>query len=114
MLNENTEYLANMSKHIDKFHFGNHIDAWCQTHCNLDHVANLKGVNSQIWEQIFRKLNAHKNCKTLSESRFFFMFLYCIVMHNLSLEGLEMLAGQRLSFQWENITIHEVDLSVTH
>ena len=63
--NNITKKIAEMSKHVDKFHFRNHVDKWCQENCNPDKVGALKGVNTQVCEQLFKKLNSHKNCKKL-------------------------------------------------
>ena len=48
-LNEVTETLARVSKHVDKFHFVNHVDRWCQDNCNPDSVKELSGVNTQAY-----------------------------------------------------------------
>ena len=44
-LNEVTETLAR----VDKFHFVNHVDRWCQDNCNPDSVKELLGVNTQAY-----------------------------------------------------------------
>ena len=33
-LNEFTKQLAEIPKHVDNFHFKNHVDPWCHRMCN--------------------------------------------------------------------------------
>ena len=33
-LNEVTRFLAEVPKHVDNFHFKNHVDPWCHAMCN--------------------------------------------------------------------------------
>ena len=107
--NNITKKIAEMSKHVDKFHFRNHVDKWCQENCNPDKVGALKGVNTQVCEQLFKKLNSHKNCKSLNEACFFLFFLYNIDLHNLSIEGMSIKADPRNAFRWNNIKFKDVD-----
>jgi hypothetical protein len=51
-----TKAFADISKHVDKFHFKNHVDKWCQEHCDPYKVKYLEGLNTQICEQLFKKL----------------------------------------------------------
>ena len=37
-LNEVTRFVASVGKHVDKFHFPNHVDAWCHANCNPQNV----------------------------------------------------------------------------
>ena len=107
--NEITKFFAELDKHIDRFHFRNHVDPWCQENLNPQHVENLKGVNTQICEQLFKKVNAHKNCKSFNESRFFLFFLYNFDLHNMSIEGIvSKMADPREDFRWSNIDIQKV------
>ena len=87
--NDITQYFASLGKHVNRFHFRNHVDPWCMENCNPEKVAALKGVNTQVCEQLFKKINSHKNCKSFNESRFFMFFLYQFDIHNLALEGLD-------------------------
>ena len=107
--NNITKKIAEMGKHVDKFHFRNHVDKWCQENCNPDKVGALKGVNTQVCEQLFKKLNSHKNCKSLNEVRFFLFFFYNIDLHNLSIEGMSIKADPRNAFRWNNIEFKDVD-----
>lgn len=34
MLTSTTERLSKMEIVVDRFHFKNHVDSWCKTHCN--------------------------------------------------------------------------------
>ena len=103
--NEVTEVISRLSKHVDKFHFANHKDQWCQDNCNPDSVQELEGVNSQVCEQLFKKINAHKNCRKMNEGRFSLFFLYQYDIHNLDIEKKTILADPRADVRWENITI---------
>lgn len=106
-----TKHFAKLGKHVDRFHFRNHVDPWCMENCNPEGIPVLKGVNTQVCEQLFKKVNSHKNCKSFNESRFFLFFLYQFDIHNLSIEGLESkMADPREEFRWNNIRIVEPDL----
>lgn len=110
--NDVTKHFANLGKHVDRFHFRNHVDPWCQEHCNPEGVAAIHGVNTQVCEQLFKKVNSHKNCKSFNEARFFLFFLYQFDIHNLSIEGMETkMADPREEFRWENIKIIDPDLT---
>ena len=104
-----TEKIAIMSKHVDKFHFRNHIVKWCQDNCNPDKVEGLKGVNTHICEQLFKKLNSHRNCRSLNEACIFLFFIYNIDLHNLSIGGMDISADPRSEFRWENIKTEDVE-----
>ena len=103
--NEVTQVLARIRKHVDKFHFRNHIDRWCQENCNPDHVKELQGVNSQVCEQLFKKINSHKNCKGMNEPRFSLFFLYQYEIHNLEIEKKTIMTDPRSDERWTNLTI---------
>jgi hypothetical protein len=97
---------------VDWFHFRNHIDPWCQENCNPEGVSSLDGVNTQVCEQLFEKINSHKNCKSFNEARFFLFFLYQFDIHNLAIEGLESkMADPREEFRWNNIKLKEPELA---
>ena len=101
-----TKHFADLGKHVDRFHFRNHVDPWCMANCNPEGVPALLGVNTQVCEQLFKKINSHKNCKSFNEARFFLFFLYQFDIHNLSIEGLaSKMADPREDFRWENIRI---------
>ena len=113
--NEVTQYFADIGKHVDRFHFRNHVDPWCQANCNPEGVPSLQGVNTQVCEQLFKKINSHKNCKSFNEARFFMFFIYQFDIHNLAIEGLESkMADPRDDFRWENIELKEPVISETH
>ena len=93
--------------------FRNHVDQWCHSNCNPDSVPELAGVNSQICEQLFKKINSHKNCRKMNESRFGLFFLYQYEIHNLEIENRTILADPREEVRWDNIKIVKVTLSTT-
>ena len=80
--------------------------------CNPEGVPVLEKVNTQVCEQLFKKVNSHRNCKSFNEARFFLFFLYQFDLHNLAIEGLESkMADPREEFRWENIQIVDPDLN---
>ena len=109
-LNDITKKVAKLEKYVDKFHFRNHVDAWCQQNCNPDDCQALKGVNSQICEQLFKKINSHKNCLSMNEARFSMFFLYQYELHNLDVERMTILADPRHEFRWLNLKNEELHL----
>ena len=88
----------------------NHVDQWCHDNCNPDAVPELSGVNSQICEQLFKKINKHLNCRKMNEPRFGLFFLYQYEIHNLEIENQTILADPREDVRWDNINIIPVDL----
>ena len=86
--NETTDFMAKkIGKHVDKFHFPNHVDAWCHKNCNPADVKHLDGVNTPICEQLFSAINKYTNTKSMNEAHFFLFFLYIFDLHNLNIEG---------------------------
>ena len=86
--NDITEFLASkVGKHVDKFHFPNHVDKWCHKNCNPNEVKHLDGVNTPICEQLFSAINKYTNAKAMNESHFFLFFLFIFDLHNLNIEG---------------------------
>ena len=86
--NEITRFMADkVGKHVDKFHFPNHVDAWCHKNCNPADVKHLEGVNTPICEQLFSAINKFTNTKSMNEAHFFLFFLYIFDLHNLNIEG---------------------------
>ena len=84
--NEVTKFMAGLGKHVDKFHFPNHVDSWCHANCNPQDVRHLDGVNTPICEQLFSSINKFTNAKSMNESHFFLFFLYFFDLHNLNIE----------------------------
>ena len=64
---------------VDKFHFRNHVDPWCVKNCDPFKES----------EQMFTKINRHRNCKSMNEARYFMFWFYNIDLHNLKVEGLD-------------------------
>ena len=111
--NELTNFLANdVRKTIDKFHFINHIDEWCIQHCDPNKIDDLIGVNTEICEQLFRKVNSHSNCKSMNEPRYFLFWLYILDLHNLDIEGMVTASDPRSDYRWSRITVESPDISV--
>ena len=110
--NDVTEFFAeNVRKNIDKFHFKNHIDPWCIENCDPNKVKELDGVNTEICEQLFRKVNSHSNCKSMNESKYFLFWLYNLDLHNLDIEDLASASDPRVDYRWMKLDIKMVDLA---
>ena len=109
--NDTTRFFAeNVRKNVDRFHFGNHIDPWCIENCDPNKVRELDGVNTEICEQLFNKVNSHSNCKSMNESRYFLFWLYNLDLLNLDKEDLVAASDPRTQYRWLKIDIKEVDL----
>jgi hypothetical protein len=110
--NDVTKFFASIGKNIDRFHFGNHIDAWCIENCDSNKVRELDGVNTEVCEQLFNKVNSHRNCKSMNEAHYFMFWLYNIDMHNLDVEGMASSEPDpRSEYRWEKLKIIEADLT---
>ena len=109
--NDITGFFAdNVRKTIDRFHFGNHIDEWCIENCDPNKIRELDGVNTEICEQLFRKVNSHSNCKSMNESKYFLFWLYNLDLHNLNIEDLVCASDPRTQYRWLKLNIREVDI----
>ena len=102
--NEVTKFMAGLGKHVDKFHFPNHVDSWCHANCNPQDVRHLDGVNTPICEQLFSSINKFTNAKSMNESHFFLFFLYFFDLHNLNIERkLRSIANPRSKYRYDFI-----------
>jgi hypothetical protein len=109
-LNEQTKAMSNIQMYVDKFHFKNHIDPWCIENCDPNEIKDLEDVNTPICEQLFKKVNRHKNCKSMNEARYFMFWMFNIDMHNLDIEGLDnTIPDPRSEHRWNNLKIRPVD-----
>ena len=103
-LNETTKFMAGLGKHVDKFHFPNHVDSWCHANCNPQDVRHLDGVNTPVCEQLFSAINKYTNAKAMNEAHFFLFFLYIFDLHNLDIEKkLRSVANPRSEYRYEVI-----------
>ena len=109
--NDITDFMANkVGKHVDKFHFPNHVDAWCHANCNPADVKHLHGVNTPICEQLFSAINKYTNTKSMNEAHFFLFFLYIFDLHNLHIEGkLRSVANPSSEYRYAMISESKVD-----
>ena len=82
-----------------------------QDNCDPNKVRELDGVNTEICEQLFRKVNSHSNCKSMNERKYFLFWLYNLDLHNLDIEDLTCASDPRTEYRWQKIDIKEVDLS---
>ena len=104
--NSDTKYMTEVSIVVDKFHFSNHVDKWCQEHCNPYKIKELDGVNTESCEQTFHWVNKFTSVKSMNESRFFLFFIAIFDYHNLSRAGqLRSLANPKSSFRWEMVDV---------
>ena len=81
--NDFTRFLASVPKHVDNFHFKNHVDPWCHRMCNPKDARSLDGVNTESCEQTFKWVNKFTSVKSMNESRFFLFFTVIFDLHNL-------------------------------
>ena len=110
--NKVTKFFAEkVRKTIDKFHFTNHIDPWCIENCDPYKVKELDGVNTEICEQLFRKVNSHTNCKSMNEAKYFLFWLYNLDLHNLDIEDLVSASDPRSEYRWQKISIQRANIS---
>ena len=104
-LNEVTKYMSMIGKHVDKFHFPNHVDPWCHKNCNPQDVRHLDGINTPICEQLFSAINKYTNAKAMNEAHFFIFFLYIFDLHNLNIEQkLRSIANPKSEYRYELIS----------
>ena len=68
-------------------------------------ISNSRMYASLVCEQLFKKINGHKNCRNMNEGRFSLFFLYQYDIHNLDIEKITVLADPRADIRWEFITI---------
>ena len=59
-----TDFFFNLEFSIDKFHFKNHVDLYCQENFNPNTTSDLKDVNTEICEQLYVHVNQYRNCKS--------------------------------------------------
>ena len=108
--NEITKFFSERKFVIDKFHFKNHVDAWCHENCDPHKVPELDSMNSEICEQLFRSINQKKNCKGMNEPHFFLFWLINLEMHNLEMMGMDRTEPNPLcDFRWNSLHIQQVD-----
>jgi len=72
---------------------------------------DLDGVNTEVCEQLFRKVNSHSNCKSMNEGNYFLFWLYNLDLHNLDIEDLVSASDPRSDYRWQRVVIMEADLS---
>ena len=80
--NDVTKFFSKRIFCIDKFHFKNHVDEYCIENFDPYKIPELKNFNTEICEQLFKGVNAHSNCKSMNEARFFLFWFYQLDLHN--------------------------------
>ena len=81
--NEFKSNLPSLDLRVDKFHFKNHIDSWCKTHCDPYKSNHLNTVNTEVMEQFFSWVSKFSYMvKYMSRVRFHFFILDLIDKHN--------------------------------
>jgi uncharacterized Zn-finger protein len=67
-------------------------------------------MNTEICEQLFRRINEKKNCKGMNEPHFALFWLYNLELHNLEMSGMDRTEPNPLSeYRWSNLKIVPVD-----
>ena len=59
----------------------NHVDPWCVKNCDPFKESELNEVNTPVCEQMFTKINRHRNCKSMNEARYFMFWFHYIDLH---------------------------------
>merc|ERR1711954_279886 len=78
------KFFKTLCKSMDNFHFVNHTDRECHEKNDPKKCPHLKGVNTEVCEQLFNVINKfNKNCKKMNEAHFFLFFLFIFDLHNL-------------------------------
>ena len=100
--NEFTQFFASVPKHVDNFHFKNHVDAWCHQHCNPKDVRDLDDINTESCEQTFKWVNEYKAVKSMNDNRFWMFFTLIFDYHNLQrIKKLRSVAHPRSPLRWD-------------
>ncbi len=77
-------HLANTAIKIDRFHFKNHVDAWCRANMNPDDSVLLKNVNTEIMEQVFAWLKGYApSLRYMKRVNYLFLLIDMIDRHNM-------------------------------
>ena len=77
------ELIAEMDMRIDKMHFKNHVDKWCQLHCNPFTCDAINNANTEACEQLFAWLSGFSYIlRYMSANAFFFAVLDLLDMRN--------------------------------
>ena len=71
----------------------------------------LDGVNTEVCEQLFTKVNSHSNCKSMNEAKYFLFWLYNLDLHNLDKEDMVSASDPRTHYRWMNIKLNELDMT---
>ena len=107
--NQATEYFDNLSFAIDRFHFPNHVDANCHEKFDPSTKPELKNVNTEICEQMFKGVNQYKNCRAMSEPTFKHFFRYNMDIHNLDIEGFaNTLSNPHVQYRKDSVKVKDV------
>ena len=78
--------LSEIEMKIDRFHFVNHTDAWCQKHMNPATSKYLSKVNTEVMEQIFSWVKGFVLAlRYMKSCNYNFFMLDMIERHNMAL-----------------------------
>ena len=81
--------INNLEIKVDRFHFKNHIDTWCNKHCNPYTCDSLANVNTEIMEQFFSWIARFSYMvEYMTRYRFRFFILDLVDKHNFIINGL--------------------------
>ena len=112
MKNQVTQQFASIGKYINKFHFKNHVGKRCVDKRDPYKIKALDNVNTQACEQLFRDVNKLTNCKAMSESHFFMLWLYYMDLHNLCISGLDRVEPDpREDYRESIVKVNNIDIS---
>lgn len=76
-----SEYVTDVRKVVDKFHFKAHRGVYCKKYANPNHWPDLKDVNMSIAEQYFKRQAKFKyTLRHMNAVRFNFMLQYICLL----------------------------------
>ena len=61
------------------------MDPWCQKNCDSDKEPDLKDINTEVCEQLMRRVNKHLNCKSMNQATYFMFWFYMFDLQNLDM-----------------------------
>ena len=79
-------HLKKCDMRVDRFHFPNHVDPWCKANMDPSKCPLLKGVNSEVMEQLFSWLKGYApSFRYMNRAPFNFLMLDLLDRHNMDI-----------------------------
>ena len=75
--------ISEMEIRVDKMHFTNHVDRWCQKNCNPHDCPAFDGINTEVCEQTFYFLSKLKHgIRHMNKARYNLFLYYVFNLYN--------------------------------